>query len=267
VQVVDAAAASSHAGLALQRTAWFFPGGGWVSPPALVRHLLADLPFRGDAAVARIERRGQRWCLFDRRDTVLGETTTLVLANAADAARLWPDAGWPLGRARGQLGLWAADTPGAPTPRLPIAGGGYLLALDDGRLLAGATAAPGDEDPALRPADDDFNRARLQALCGWAAPPAPDGRVGWRVNTPDRLPIVGAVPAAGADAQTQARRIAREPGLFVLGALGSRGLTWGPLAGRMLAAWVAGSPMPVPARLRDAVDPARWAVRRARRAG
>jgi tRNA 5-methylaminomethyl-2-thiouridine biosynthesis bifunctional protein len=267
VQLRDAASASADAGLPLPGAAWFFPGGGWVAPPALVRHLLADLPFRGRTPVARIERRGSRWWLFDAGDAVLGETTTLVLANAADAARLWPDAGWPLGRARGQIGLWAADTPGGPQPRLPVAGNGYLLTLDDGRLLAGATAAPGDEDPALRPADDDFNRARLLALCGWAAPPAPDGRVGWRVHTPDRLPIIGAVPAAGAVAHTQARRITREPGLFVLAALGSRGLTWGPLAGRMLAAWVTGSPMPVAARLRDAVDPARWVVRRARRAG
>jgi tRNA 5-methylaminomethyl-2-thiouridine biosynthesis bifunctional protein len=267
VQVMDAATASACAGLSLQRAAWFFPGGGWVSPPALVRHLLDGLPWRGHTSVARIERLRDRWWLFDGDDAVLGETATLVLANGAEAARLWPDAAWPLGRSRGQLGLWAADTPGAPRPRLPIAGGGYLMVLEDGRLLAGATAAPGDEEPALRSADDAFNRARLASLCGWAAPPAHDGRVGWRVNTPDRLPIIGAVAARGAAAQTQARRIAREPGLFVLSALGSRGLTWGPLAGRMLASWVTGSPMPVPARLRDAVDPARWAVRRARRAG
>lgn len=265
VQALDAGTASARAGVALPHAAWFFPGGGWVSPPALAKHLLDGLPFQGQTDVARIERRGEVWCLFDAHDALLGETGTLVLANAADAARLWPAADWPLQRARGQLGLWPADAPGAPRPRLPIAGSGYLLALDDGRLLAGATAAPDDEEPALRAADDAYNRARLQALCGWAAPPAAAGRVGWRINTPDRLPVIGAVPARAAAGHTQARRIAREPGLFVLSGLGSRGLTWGPLAGRLLAAWVAGSPMPVAARLRDAVDPARWLVRHTRR--
>ncbi len=267
VQALDPAAASARAGLPLQRAAWHFPGGGWVSPPAVVEYLLEGVPFLGDSSVARIQRRGDRWWLFDAHDAVLGETGTLVLANAAEAARLWPEAGWPLARARGQLGLWPAHTACAPRPRLPLAGEGYLLRLDDGRLLAGASNAPGDEEPALRETDDAFNRARLQALCGWAAPPATDGRVGWRVNTPDRLPIIGAVPARDAAGHTQARHILREPGLFVLSALGSRGLSWGPLAGRLLAAWVTAGPVPVPSRLRDAVDPARWLVRRTRRPG
>jgi tRNA 5-methylaminomethyl-2-thiouridine biosynthesis bifunctional protein len=48
--------------------------------------------------------------------------------------------------------------------------------------------------------------------------------------------------------------------------LGGRGLTLGPLAAEVLAAWISGAPMPVESRLRDAVDPARWALRAARRA-
>jgi tRNA 5-methylaminomethyl-2-thiouridine biosynthesis bifunctional protein len=39
------------------------------------------------------------------------------------------------------------------------------------------------------------------------------------------------------------------------------------LAGRLLASTVAGTPLPLEASLRDALDPARWAVRAARRAG
>lgn len=270
VQVLDPAEASARSGLALGRPAWLFPGGGWISPPALVRALVEGLPMHGGRAVARIERRDDRWWLFDDADGVLAHAPALVLANAADAARLWPHAGWPLGRARGQLSLWPPGTAGrdgAPSPRLPVAGGGYLLAMPDGTLVAGATSTPGDAEPAMRDTDEAFNRARLRTLCGWDAPPAPGGRVGWRVQAPDRLPLVGAVPAHDAPAQTQAARIAREPGLFVLAALGSRGLTWGPLAGRVLAAAVTGAPGPLPLRLRDALDPARWLVRRARRDG
>ncbi|NWG73770.1 MAG: hypothetical protein HXY24_04055, partial [Rubrivivax sp.] len=49
-------------------------------------------------------------------------------------------------------------------------------------------------------------------------------------------------------------------GLFVCTAFGSRGITWAPLAGALLAAWATGEPFPLEARLVDALDPARFAV-------
>ena len=57
----------------------------------------------------------------------------------------------------------------------------------------------------------------------------------------------------------------RIEGLYVFGALGSRGLTWAPLLGEALAAWITGAPMPLAASLMDAVDPARFISRGVRR--
>ena len=267
VQALDAAQASARAGLALQRPAWFYPGGGWVSPPALVRHLLRVTCFEGGREIARIEPGKGGWRLLDAHDQLIAETRFLVLANSADAARLWPAGGWPMGRSRGQISLWPEPPPDAPWPHVPVAGGGYVLRLPDGALLCGATAAPGDDDPALRDGDHHHNAQRLQQLTGWAGPPAPNGRVGWRANTTDRLPLVGPVVAASTDAATPTawRDQQRVPGLYVLTGLGARGLTWGPLAGQVLAAWMGGGPMPVPATLRDALDPGRWRLRAARR--
>ncbi|MBT9490127.1 MAG: FAD-dependent 5-carboxymethylaminomethyl-2-thiouridine(34) oxidoreductase MnmC [Rubrivivax sp.] len=265
VQALDAAQASARAGIVLDRPAWFYPGGGWVEPPALVRLLLRDTPFEGDCDVARIEPASGGWRLLNAHDHLIAETEQLVLANSADAARLWPQGGWPMGCSRGQISLWPEPPPDAPWPRLPVAGGGYVLRLPDGALLCGATAAPGDDEPMLRAADHQHNGQRLQQLTGWAGPLAPAGRVGWRANTVDRLPLVGPVAAVMANPPTAWRDLARVPGLYVLSGLGARGLTWGPLAGRLLAAWVSGAPMPVPAALRDAVDPGRWQLRSARR--
>ena len=134
--------------------------------------------------------------------------------------------------------------------------------------------AEGDEEPAPREADHAHNLQRLSLLTGQPLPaglPPPEGRVGWRVQTPDRLPLVGAVPLA-AEAITagsridQARLLSRRPGLFVLGALGSRGIGWSPLAAQVLAAWIDGAPLPLESDLLDAIDPARVQVRDARRA-
>lgn len=273
VQAVDAAAASRLAGVALTRAAWYFPGGGWVSPRALVRHLLATpgVTFRGGQAVDALHRTGDEWRLLDRAGHVIDRAAVVVLASGTATSRLWPDAGWPLGLSRGQVSWWSPAPAGAPAPRIPLAGAGYALATPDGGLLCGATAAPGDLHAGLRDADHAFNLDRLHQLTGWRAPDQclPAGRVGWRVQTPARLPLVGPVPARevalGAPTRRPARELPREPGLFVLGALGSRGLTWGPLAGQVLAAWISGAPMPLEARLRDALDPARWALRAAPR--
>jgi tRNA 5-methylaminomethyl-2-thiouridine biosynthesis bifunctional protein len=62
----------------------------------------------------------------------------------------------------------------------------------------------------------------------------------------------------------QARLLPRQDGLFVLTALGSRGLTLAPLLGRLVAAQATGTPWPLEQDLADAVDPGRWIVRAAR---
>ena len=77
----------------------------------------------------------------------------------------------------------------------------------------------------------------------------------------------GAPPALHADLRAGAYRLdqvrfaVREPGLFVLTALGSRGITWSALCAEVLAAAISGAPMPLEASLLDAIDPARFAVR------
>ncbi len=141
-----------------------------------------------------------------------------------------------------------------------------------------------DEGRLPSEADQQLNLQRLQRLTGLQpqADSALLGRVGWRMHTDDRLPIAGPVPmlktAACADRMTvgqpsaglqtvrvdQARQWPRWPGLFVLTALGARGLTLAPLLGRLVAAQATGTPWPVEQELADAVDPVRWALRAAR---
>jgi tRNA 5-methylaminomethyl-2-thiouridine biosynthesis bifunctional protein len=87
------------------------------------------------------------------------------------------------------------------------------------------------------------------------------------------VPVFGAgggagdgAPEAGGRRLDQPRWVPRQPGLFVFTALGSRGITQAALGGEVLAAWLAGDPLPAPASLLDALDPARFIARAARRA-
>ena len=93
-----------------------------------------------------------------------------------------------------------------------------------------------------------------------------DGRVAWRLGCDDRLPVVGPVPqpAAALDGLKrleQPRHVPRVPGLYVLAGLGSRGITWAPLLGEVLAAGITGAPLPLAGSLLDAIDPARFLAR------
>lgn len=273
VQALSPAEASIRAACAVNGAAWYYPGGGWIDPRSLVRHWLdhAQVELKLGTHVTRIVRHADgRWRLLDADDRVICETATLVLANADGLQPLLADQRWPLLRSRGQV-TWLADGPSAWRPALPVAGDGYAIALDGG-LWCGATSDLDDDFAAPRPADHRRNLDALQRLSGRPWHPMSDaleGRVAWRVHTRDRLPLLGGVPLppaarASSSRQEQPRFIARDPGLHLLAALGSRGLTQAPLAGEVLAAMLTGTPLPVGSALLDAVDAARFAARDAR---
>ena len=278
VEVLSADAASALAGLPLPAPAWHYPTGGWIEPLAWVRWALATpgVALRTGAAVQRLQRATgapAAWQVLDAEDQLLAEADAVVLCNAAQAqALLAPLAGpgtlpWPLRHTRGQVTQFSA----AHTLRLPVAGDGYAIPLP-GAVLCGATREAGEPAlPSLRDEDHRHNLERLQRLTGLQpAPEAPlSGRTGWRLHTDDRLPICGALPALQmppGQRAGQARLLPREPGLFVLTALGARGLTLAPLLAQLVAAQASGTPWPLEQDLVDAIDPGRWRVRAARQA-
>ena len=278
VQALDANEASRMSGVALQHPAWFYPGGGWVDAPALVRHLL-DAPgisFRGGHEVFAIQREADAWQVRDAAQRLLAEGSVLVLAQAdAHSSLITPlgHAPWPLERVRGQVSFWRGDGLKATPLALPVAGDGYALPLADGGVLCGAASERNDAELEVMWVDHQHNFERLQRVTGLLAPSDStrwQGRVGWRVHASDRLPIVGPVPLPESDIAPgtrldQVRLVPRSVGLFVCSAFGARGVTLAPLAGALLAAQISGTPLPLEQDLVDAVDPARWLVRAARR--
>ena len=261
---------------------WFYPGGGWVSPAEACTLALATpgISTHFNRRVDRLQPMPGGWQLQDASGTCLQQVDAVVLCNAADGARLlapWAGTDLPLRQVRGQTTLLPAHLPGLPalpTLALPLADTGYALRLRDGRLLCGATSDIGDDHAGLRDTDHARNLATLQRLTGWAGAVAADalqGRVGWRLRTDDRLPLLGPLPDAQAAAAAgrridQPRLLPRLPGLYVFTALGSRGITQAPLAAETLAAWICGDALPLPASLLDALDVARYSCRAARRA-
>lgn len=285
VQALDAEAASRMAGLPLASPAWFYPGGGWLRPAQLARAWRqaagASCRFLGGVGVERLRCGGGEWQLWDADGGLIAAAPTLVLANANGAPRLLAELGalpdaCPTEAVRGQLSVLGAGQRGSlPSPARPVVGSGYLLPAIDGALVFGATAQPGDDEPATRADDHRHNLARLAMLSpalASAAGLSPEhlrGRTAWRCVSRDRLPLVGAVPAAWLGGEDggwdQPRFVPRAPGLYMLTALGSRGITVAPLAAQVLASVIAGAPVPLEAGLLDAIDPARFLTRAVRR--
>lgn len=285
VQALSAAEASERAGMPLSTPAWFYPGGGWISPRAWVDHALSTpgVQLKVGQCVATVRRGGSGWQALGPDERVLAQGQVLVLASAQSCGQLLQPLGhpaWPLAHTRGQITQVPAR--GSPRLQLPLAGDGYVLSLpalsssdETSDWLCGATSAPGEPHgntlPDITLADHEHNLLRLRRLTG-EEPGLPTsslrGRAAWRLNTPDRLPIAGAMASAQwpvGQRQDQARLLPREEGLFVLTALGARGLTLAPLLAQLVAAQASGAPWPLEQDLADAVDPARWRVRAARR--
>lgn len=281
VQALSAGEASEVGGLPMAHPAWFYPGGGWVQPAGLAASYLAragtSARFRAQVRVESLRRVDARWQLLDASGAVIDESEVVVLANAGDALRLLDHPAWPVAKVRGQVSWWRprADTPPFTSPRIPVAGAGYLLPAHGGCTVFGATSQRGDDDPAVRASDHALNLAQLARLMNMEpGVQAADlqGRTGWRWVSDDRLPVIGSVPhgvPSHADGTSlrldQARLVPRRPGLFVFTGLGSRGIGWSALGAQVLASIISGAPSPLEASLLDAVDPARFIVREVRR--
>jgi tRNA 5-methylaminomethyl-2-thiouridine biosynthesis bifunctional protein len=135
---------------------------------------------------------------------------------------------------------------------------------------AGATFTVDDGEPALRAADHRENLAKLDfILPGYGAQldgSALSGRVGFRPASPDRLPMVGALPSVTCIARaTPLADVPRQPGLYALSGFGARGLVWASLVAELLASQLSGEALPLERDLVDALDPARYLLRPARR--
>lgn len=279
-QVQRAIAAAHHypAGFAEWREAdarapdgaWLFRQAGWARPASVCEAMLAacgpNLTTRFGAGSIRLERRRGEWHALAADGSTVARAPVAVVANGAGARQLAQTAQLPLAAVRGQVTHLAAGE----LPALPfvLCREAYLTPAVNGWHSLGASYDD-DADPALRASSQRENLDKIRSLLGDQeigidAPLA--GRVGFRCVAPDRLPLVGELPDAGAGGRIERlREVARQPGLYGLLGYASRGLCWAPLAAELLASRLDGEPLPLEADLATALDPARFVLRARRR--
>lgn len=259
-----------------------YPLGGWLCPADLTRAAIREAQASGrlevvfNAAVTRIAEEDGGWHL-ESRDGRQWHAPNLVVAAGHQLPTLLPFAELPLYPVRGQVSH-VPTTAGLSQLKTVLCYDGYLTPAHNGAHCIGASYGRNQTDLAYRTDEQEQNRARLQACVPqqrWPAEVDVSGaqaRIGVRCASRDHLPVAGPVArlAALADHDVHApadqqSALPLHAGLYVLGALGSRGLCSAPLCGELVASEICGDPLPLAADLLEALHPARYWVRRLRR--
>ncbi|MEL3914434.1 bifunctional tRNA (5-methylaminomethyl-2-thiouridine)(34)-methyltransferase MnmD/FAD-dependent 5-carboxymethylaminomethyl-2-thiouridine(34) oxidoreductase MnmC [Aeromonas caviae] len=259
-----------------------YPLGGWLCPADLTRAAIREAQASGrlevvfNAAVTRIAEEDDGWRV-ESQDGRQWHAPNLVVAAGHQLPTLLPFAELPLYPVRGQVSH-VPTTAGLSQLKSVLCYDGYLTPAHNGAHCIGASYGRNQTDLAYRADEQEQNRARLQACVPhqrWPAEVDVSGaqaRVGVRCASRDHLPVAGPVArlAALADHDVNApadqqSTLPLHAGLYVLGALGSRGLCSAPLCGELVASEICGDPLPLAADLLEALHPARYWVRRLRR--
>lgn len=266
VQFVSAEAAASLVGARVAGGGWWFPQAGWLSPRSFAESLRASagqgIAYRFGARLGALEAVDGGWNLLDTDGACLLQADTVVLAHAHGLRALGQSAHLPLRCFRGQTTHLPAAALGGAT-RAVVCREGYLAPPHDGLASLGATFQRSHE-MGLHVEDHAANLARLAGMlpefAGRFDPAGLDGRTGLRPVSPDKLPMVGALPLPSCEPRPLAHvEWPRWPGLFIASGYGARGFVWAALMGELVASQITGDPLPVESELAAAADPARFA--------
>ena len=234
MRVLSPAEVSDHLGEPTASPALHMADARVIRPARVLAAWLPEGVTR--ATVARIERDGEGWSLFDAGGSLIRRADCVIVATGAGTRSLLS---LPLQPVRGQVEV--AEGVKAPAP---LAWGGYAIPTGEG-LLFGATHDRDDEGVEVRPDDSRRNLATLAGCLPQRAEQAEAAplrsRAAVRATTPDRLPVAGPV----------------DEGLHVLGGLGSRGFCLAPLLAEHVAARVLGRASPLPVAMAQRFAPSR----------
>ncbi len=276
---------AEHLGIELATPALLFPDAFWLHPPAVCRerlnHPLIDVidntgPVHLEAALdSREIGHAARWCATSLTTGTEYCADIAILANAGDAIR-HPGLEWlPLQQIRGQTSHVSA-TPVSSNVKVALCHEGYFPPARQGLHCMGASYGPNDTELDERSSDHVHNLAALNAalpsLRSGLEPQPIGGHVALRCTSTDYLPLAGSAPDRARFNQCYAalgqRKTELVPhaqpnlhGLWLLIALGSRGLCSAPLLAEHLASQICHEPPPLPRGLARALSPARFLTR------
>ncbi|NIG76238.1 bifunctional tRNA (5-methylaminomethyl-2-thiouridine)(34)-methyltransferase MnmD/FAD-dependent 5-carboxymethylaminomethyl-2-thiouridine(34) oxidoreductase MnmC [Klebsiella sp. Ap-873] len=281
-KAVDAETVAETCGVDTQCGGISYPLGGWLYPAQLTAGALAlaeqqGLKIQYGHRVADLTPENGGWKIgFAQQQAA--RHAAVVLANGHQISRFPQTQNLPVYSVGGQVSH-IPTTPGLSQLRQVLCYDGYLTPVNpqNQQHCIGASYHRGQDEMAWNEEDQQHNRQRLLDClpqAEWAKEvdvSANEARCGVRCASRDHLPMVGSVPDYEATLEQYAglaeERENAEPApiyrnLYMLGALGSRGLCSAPLASEILAAQMSEEPIPLDAATLAALNPNRLWVRK-----
>lgn len=253
----------------------WFENGGWVSPPALVHHLITNqaIDLRLNTDIQTIQQTLTGWLLNDSKDSSM-IFDQVVLASAHDTLKISQTAHLPLTAIAGQITSLTSDERSNRLHAV-ICTDRYVMPALDGTLTIGSTFRLKSTNTEVNAEDHQSNIDNLKKLIPQVLPEAPNvigGRAAVRCTTPDYLPLVGAISEPDAfraqfkialqknraHQETPARHL---KGLWVNVGHGSKGLCSSHLCAKLLAAMMTQEPYPVSTSIAQKLNPNRFLVK------
>ena len=279
---VSAEAVAQMAGVETGCGGIHYPAGGWLCPAQLTAAALALAQRQGlcvhyDHPVTSLVQQGGEWRL-EFADGSQCAHACVVLANGHRISHFAQTEKLPVYPVGGQVSH-IPTTAKLGELRQVLCYDGYLTPQNphNQHHCIGASYHRGQEETAYSEEDQQQNRQRLLNCfpqAQWAKDVDVSGgeaRCGVRCATRDHLPLVGNVAdyaatlnayAHLAEERTDAVSAPVYDGLFMLGALGSRGLCSAPLAAEILASQMSQEPLPLDGDTLAALNPNRLWVRK-----
>jgi tRNA 5-methylaminomethyl-2-thiouridine biosynthesis bifunctional protein len=282
VQVLDAQQASEVCGLTVNESAQYFPLAANLQPVKILARLVEVM---GDAltihystTLASFERVDEQWKLKQPDGETIASVDGLIFCNAWQVKLQSAFGHLTIQPARGQLSILQANAQSRRL-KLPVSSEGYLLPAIEQQHIVGASFELDDCCDQLR---DTEHQQNLQAIHSWqpelfSAVDIIGGRASVRAVTPDRMPVLGAAPDMAAYLQDYADfykgKAAHNyhtgqylPHLYINSGHGARGFSSAFLCAELLAAGICNESLPVSNRVRYALHPARFLIRRLKKA-
>ena len=275
---------SEKVGLPLPFGGAFIPQGAWLAPRQLVQHAFAFLEKKG-VQIKTLQKATELSQTENGWQITTAENKTfchevVVLANGHKLTEFEQTQKLPLYPVRGQVSQ-------IPTSekllklKTVLCYDGYLTPVDQAKAshCIGASHVRDNATREFSLTEQQENQQKIQQNIPeeWTKEVDTSGnlaRIGVRCSVRDLTPMMGAVPHFSAQ-QTQYQNLfnlrrrkqpieqsGNYPNLYLIGALGSRGLTSAPFLGETLASLIYGEPLPMSEDLIHNLMPNRSWVRR-----
>jgi len=294
LQWLTPAQATDLAKVEILHNALYFPQGGWLAPATLTQVLinhaktlnLIEVIYDVKVHALKLkqelkqEHNQKQWQL-EFRDGSKRQAHHVILANGHHLTDFEQTRELPLYQTSGQISHIKSTSQLQPLTTV-LCYQGYLTPARQGQHCLGASFERDKTSVQLTATEHHQNIEKLRHCtqgAQWPASIAGDvlaGKVGVRLSAKDHLPMVGGVPDVKLTSDyyhdlARGKPASKYPpaphhqNLYMLGALGSRGLCSAPLLAEILACQLTGEPQPVSQALLDQLNPNRYWIKQLKR--